>query len=204
MGRDRRHCYHYAMNVTSQPAQASRRAAMSVLSVPPLVWLAGCSPELDWREIRAEEAHVLVTLPAKPARLARTINLEGLTLEMTMLGAQAREVAYTVGTIALPKDSDSMRARALASMRAAMVRNIGGTVSAERPVQVVRVDPGGQRVGAADAVEIEAGGRMHDRDATLIARFVAVGTQAWQAVVLGPRPDREAATLFLESLKLMK
>jgi hypothetical protein len=177
---------------------------MKVLGVPPLVWLVGCSPELDWREIRAEDVHVLVTLPAKPARLTRTINLEGLTLEMIMLGAQAREVAYTVGTVVLPEDTDAMRARALGSMRAAMVRNIGGTVSAERPVQVVRVDMGGQRTGAADAVEIEAGGRMRDRDATLIARFVAVGTQAWQAVVLGPHPDSEAATLFLESLKLMK
>ncbi len=204
MGRDRRHCYHYAMDTTSGPARASRRAAMKVLGVPPLVWLAGCSPELDWREIRAEDVHVLVTLPAKPARLTRTINLEGLTLEMIMLGAQAREVAYTVGTVVLPEDTDAMRARALASMRAAMVRNIGGAVSAERPVRVMRVDMGGQRTGAADAVEIEAGGRMRDLDATLIARFVAVGTQAWQAVVLGPRPDREATTLFLESLELIK
>lgn len=192
------------MDATKGPVRAPRRAAMRMLGVPPLVWLAGCSPELDWREIRAEDVHVLVTLPAKPARLTRTINLEGLTLEMIMLGAQAREVAYTVGTVMLPEDTDAMRARALASMRAAMVRNIGGTVSAERPVQVVRVDMGGQRTGAADAVEIEAGGRMRDRDATLIGRFVAVGTQAWQAVVLGSRPDREAATLFLESLKLMK
>lgn len=204
MGRGRRRCYHYAMDATQGPARAARRAAMRVLGVPPLVWLAGCSPDLDWREIRAEEVGVLVTLPAKPARLARTINLEGLTLEMTMLGAQARDVAYTVGTLVLPEDSDAMRARALASMRAAMVRNIGGTVSVERPVQVLRVDMGGQRTGAADAVEIEAGGRMRDRDVTLLARFVAVGTQAWQAVVLGPRPDREAATLFLESLKLMR
>ena len=204
MGQDRRHCYHYAMDATNGAARASRRAAMRVLGVPPLAWLAGCSPELDWREIRAEDVHVLVTLPAKPARLVRTINLEGLTLEMTMLGAQAREVAYTVGTIVLPEDTDAMRARALASMRAAMVRNIGGTVNADRPVQVMRVDLGGQRTGGADAVEIEVGGRMRDRDATMIARFVTVGAQAWQAVVLGGRPDRDAATLFLESIKLMK
>jgi hypothetical protein len=177
---------------------------MGVLGAAPLAWLAGCSPEHDWREIRAEEAGVLVMLPAKPARLSRSINLEGLSLEMTMLGAQAREVAYTVGVVTLPEDSEAMRARALASMRAAMVRNIGGTVSAERAVQVVRVDLGGQRTGTEAGVEIEAAGRMREREATLIARFVAVGTQAWQAVVLGPRPDRESAALFLESLKLMR
>ena len=177
---------------------------MGVLGAAPLAWLAGCSPEHDWREIRAEEAGVLVMLPAKPARLSRSINLEGLSLEMTMLGAQAREVAYTVGVVTLPEDAEAMRARALASMRAAMVRNIGGTVGAERAVQVVRVDLGGQRTGTEAGVEIEAAGRMREREATLIARFVAVGTQAWQAVVLGPRPDRESAALFLESLKLMR
>jgi hypothetical protein len=192
------------MEPTKGPARASRRAALGVLAAPPLAWLAGCSPELDWREIRAEDAGVLVMLPAKPARMVRAINLEGLSLEMTMVGAQVREIAYTVGTVVLPEDSDAMRARALASMRAAMVRNIGGTVGAERAVQVLRVDMGGQRTGSASAVEIEAGGRMRDREATLIARFVAVGAQAWQAVVLGARPEREAAALFLESLKLMR
>jgi hypothetical protein len=45
---------------------------------------------------------------------------------------------------------------------------------------------------------------MRDRDATLIARFVAVDGRAWQAVVLGAAPEREQAALFLESLKLVR
>jgi hypothetical protein len=38
----------------------------------------------------------------------------------------------------------------------------------------------------------------------LLARFAADGDRAWQAVVLGPRPDREQAALFLESLRVMR
>lgn len=177
---------------------------MGALLLPPLAWLAGCSPEHDWREIRAEDQGYRVMLPAKPARMTRSINLEGLTVEMAMAGAQAREVAYTVGTVTLPDGTDATRAKALGAMRTAMVRNIGGTIRAERTVQVLRVDAAGQRTGTVDGFEVEAVGRMRDRPATLIARFVAIGPQAWQAVVLGPEPDREHATQFLESLQLMR
>jgi hypothetical protein len=136
--------------------------------------------------------------------MTRAINLDGLALEMTMHGAQAREVAYTVGTVVLPDASAATRERVLAAMRIAMVRNIGGAERASRPVEVARVDPSGQRIGVVAATEVEADGRMRDRDATLIARFVAVDGRAWQAVVLGAAPEREQAALFLESLKLVR
>ncbi|HYF58873.1 MAG TPA: hypothetical protein VEA81_07955 [Burkholderiaceae bacterium] len=164
--------------------------------------LAACSPEHDWREIRAEDAHALVALPAKPARMTRPIHLETLKVDMTMVGAQAAAVAYTVGAVPLPDASDATRERALAAMRAAMVRNIGGTERAARPVEVKLVDPGGGVAGTVRGVEIEATGRMGERDATLIARFVGSGGWAWQAVVLGPRPDRELAAQFLDSLRV--
>ena len=187
-----------------RPARAGRRAALGALLAPPLAWLAGCSPEHDWREIRADEQGFLVMLPAKPARMTRPINLEGLTVDMAMVGAQAREVAYTVGAVVLPDGGDATRAKVLGSMRTAMVRNIGGSVRAERAVEVLRVDAAGQRTGTVAGTEIEVEGRMRDREATMVARFVAHGAQAWQAVVLGPRPDRELAALFLESLKLIR
>jgi hypothetical protein len=171
---------------------------------PPLAALVGCSPEHDWREVRADDSGFMVTLPAKPARMSRPINLEGLKVDMSMIGAQARDVAYTVGAIVLPDATDAVRTAALASMRAAMVRNIAGTERASRPVQVMRVDAAGVRIGSVEGVEVEATGRMRDADAVLIARFVGLGAQAWQAVVLGARPDRELAAQFLDSLKLVR
>ena len=184
------------------PARPSRRAIVGGVLLAPLAGLGGCSPELDWREVREEEAGLLVTLPARPARMTRRIHLEDVPLDMTMVGAQVREIAYTVGTVTLagPQSLE----RALAAMRIAMVRNIGGTERASRAVQVARVDPAGQRVGSVTGLEVEAIGRMRDRDAVLLARFVGIGAQAWQAVVLGAGVDREAAALFLESLKLIR
>jgi hypothetical protein len=183
---------------------AARAAWRATAAIVVGAVLAGCSPEHDWREIRADDARFMVMLPARPSTLTRPIDLDGQRLDMTMQGAQAREVSYTVGTATLPDASDVTRERALAAMRLAMVRNIGGTERASRPVEVTLVDPSGLPVGRVPGVEVEAVGRMRDREAVLVARFVGTGAQVWQAVVLGPQPDRENAALFLESLKLVR
>jgi hypothetical protein len=204
-GRDRTGWYHYAMETTSRPVRAggsAPRRAVRIAAVACAAWLAACAPEHDWREIRADDAHALVTLPAKPARMTRTIHLEALKVDMTMVGAQAADVAYTVGAVVLPDATDATRERALAAMRAAMVRNIGGTERATRPVEVALVDAGGRAAGSVRGVEVEASGRMRDGDAVMIARFAASGRYAWQAVVLGTRPDREQAAQFLDSLRV--
>jgi hypothetical protein len=192
------------MDATKGPARPERRAVAGWLLAPLAAGMAGCSPEHDWREVRAEDGAFIVMLPARPARMTRPINLDGFALEMTMHGAQAREVAYTVGTAVLPDASAATRERALAAMRAAMIRNIGGTERASRAVRVALVDAAGQGTDTVAGLEVEAVGRMRDRDATLVARFVGVGGRIWQAVVLGPAPDREQAALFLGSLKLVR
>lgn len=192
------------MDQTRRPIRPARRKVVGALLAPGLAGLVGCSPEHDWREIRSEEAAVVVMLPAKPARMTRPINLDGLRIDMTMIGAEVRGIAYTVGAIELPDEADATRQRALAAMRVAMVRNIGGTERAARSVAVARIDPGGGPRGTIEGVEIEAGGRMRERDVVLIARFVGVGRHAWQAVVLGDRPDPELVSQFLGSLKVMR
>lgn len=154
--------------------------------------------------MRFEEAGCAVLLPAKPAKMTRTIHLEALKVEMTMIGAQVREVAYTVGGIALGQPDEVAMRQALAAMRAAMVRNIAGTEQASRPVRIARTDAAGAVRGHLDGVEIEALGRMREREARLLARFVGVPGFVWQAVVLGERPEPQASAQFLESLKVMR
>jgi len=189
------------MDATRRPAA---RIACAALALAAAASLAACSPEHDWREVRAEDGGYRVMLPARAARMTRAVELDGLRVDMTMYGAQARGVAYTVATATLPDDTEATRERALAVMRVAMVRNIGGTERGSRPVAVAMIDAGGAPAGTVPGVEVEAAGRMRDADAVLLARFVARGTRVWQAVVLGPTPDREQAAVFLESLKLQR
>jgi hypothetical protein len=192
------------MNRSRGPAAPARRQAAGALLLAPLAGLGACAPAHDWREVRSDDVGCWVMLPGRPAQMARTIHLEDLKLEMTMIGAQARDVSYTVGAVTLPESGEAALPRALAAMRTAMVRNIGGTERAARTVRVARIDGGGQPLGSVAGVEVRADGRMRERGVTLLARFVGVGRHAWQAVVLGTRPDPEAATLFLDSLKLRR
>jgi hypothetical protein len=59
-------------------------------------------------------------------------------------------------------------------------------------------------VGSVNGIEVEAVGRMRGQEATLIARFAGVDKRVWQIVVLGPKPDREQATMFLDSVRLVR
>lgn len=188
---------------------ARRSAVIRIAAVAPALaglplLLAGCSPPYDWREVRAEDGSSMVLMPGKPAKLTRPIDLNGLRVDMAMHGAQAVETAFTVGTVTLPDASDATRRRALDAMRTGMVRNIDGTERSVREVSVPLVDAQGRSVGTVAGVEVEATGRMRDADATLIARFVAAGSKAWQAVVLGPRVEREPAETFLQSFRLVR
>ncbi len=163
----------------------------------------GCSPAYDWREVRADDDGFVVLLPAKPARMTRPVNLDGLRVDMTMRGAQAGQASFTVGAVALPDQGEVAR-KAADAMRIAMVRNIGGTERASRPVSVPIVDAQGKPVGTATGIEIEAAGRMREQPATLLARFVTHERRAWQCVVLGPQVDREQAAVFLDSFRVLR
>jgi hypothetical protein len=51
---------------------------------------------------------------------------------------------------------------------------------------------------------VEATGRAKGAPAVLLASFIGHGDRAWQAIVLGPEPDREQARIFLDSVKVMQ
>jgi hypothetical protein len=194
---------------------ALRLALVPMGGVPAATWrllalgaaaptLAGCSPTYDWREVRADDGASMVLMPAKPAKLTRPIDLNGMKVDMAMQGARVEDNAFTVASVKLPDESEATQRQALDAMRAGMVRNIAGTEQVVRELTVPIVDPTGKAIGAAAAIEVEAKGRMNDRDAMLMARFVALGSSAWQCVVLGPAVEREQAQTFLRSFRLVR
>jgi hypothetical protein len=170
-----------------------------------LMVLTACTPEHDWREIRAGEGGFAAMMPSRPARMTQPVDLDGLPLTMSMQGSLVREVAYTVATASLPPDAgQAVMEQALSAMRRAMVRNIEGEERATRSVSFSLIDGSGAVVGSVNGVEVEAVGRMRGQEATLIARFAGVDKRVWQVVVLGPKPDREQASMFLDSVRLVR
>ena len=166
--------------------------------------MAACSPEYDWREVKPDGSRFAAMMPARPASMTQPVNLDGLTADMTLHGARVREVAFTVGSVRLPDAQPDRRAHALLAMRTAMVRNIAGTEQSSRPVMISVIDAAGVAQGTVEGIEVQAIGKMRETDVMLLARFAADGDRAWQAVVLGPRPDRDQAALFLDSLRITR
>ena len=154
--------------------------------------LAACSPELDWREFRSPEGGFSVLLPGKPARESRELVVAGARTTMHMVSAHAPEMAFGVGYADLPPGTDP--ARALEEGRAALVKNIGGRVTAERRLEGV---PG---------VEFEAEGAAEGNPMRLAARVVVSGNRYYQAVLVG-RAARVAEvdrTMFPGSFRLLR
>ena len=168
-----------------------------------MMLLGACSPEYNWREIPAPEHGYVVMLPAKPASMTRVIHLRELEVSMTMQGARAGGASFTVAAAQLPDDAPATREAALASMRAAMVRNIAGAERVSSPSKVSVTDASGAVCERVDAWRIEADGRMREQATTMFAGFAARGARVYQWVVLGEAPDPEQARTFLESFRLI-
>ena len=154
--------------------------------------LSGCSPTLDWREVRGDGAPYTALFPAKPAVHSRNIMLDGSAVDMTMQGAEVEGVTYAIGTVSV---ADAVRAnRAAAIMQEAMVRNIAGNVLLQKSVMVS---------GLPMAAIVAEGKNPRGEAVLLHARFAARGTYAYQAIVLGPvsQVTNDAADTFLESFK---
>lgn len=179
------------------------RHVINTLAVASLIALCACTPKYDWREVRGSNAPFVVLLPAKPATISRPINLDGAKLTMTMTAAEVDGVTFAVGTAELP---DAARAQAaLAAMKTALVKNIGGTIKLEKSTS------GAQANAAANTqtttVDIEASGAPgHDtkgQPRMLIARFVAQDRRVYQVIVVGREKavTRDAIDTFFASFK---
>ena len=195
------------------------RAALAVLAA---ATLAACAPEYDWREVRSTHDGWSAMLPGKPASLTRRISLDGLEVPMSMQGARVGETSFTIATAELPDDTPATREKAVAAMRAGMLRNIGagaapaaGAPSAAGvppatgvppapDLRVPVIDAAGTRVGEAGGWSLRASGNTQGRTMHMHAAFAARGARAWQWVVLGPEVDDEQARTFVGSFRLLQ
>lgn len=164
--------------------------------------LFACRPAYDWREIRETEAGYRVLLPARPASMSRPIDLDGVKVTMAMTGARVDEAMFTVGSVVLPTAEEDMRTHATRAMRTAMERNVQGHEAQATQVEVPVLDAAGRTIGRAIGTHVEVEGRIAGEPSHMSATFVARGDRAWQAVMISPVADPEAARLFHESFRI--
>lgn len=181
-----------------QPARRWRGVWLAVL-----LSLAACAPTYDWREVTEESHRVRALFPGKPERAERTIRLGEIDVAMTLQGVRVDETMMTLGSVRLPADDADVRARALADMRAAMVRNIAGVETSAAQGSVALLDSSGREQARVPATQIVARGAIAGKTVSMRARFFARGARAWQAVVIGPAVVQEEADTFLDSVRVL-
>lgn len=155
--------------------------------------LAACSPKYNWREAHGEKVQFTVLLPAKPTSFSRDIDLNGTPATMTMTAAEIDGVTFAVGTAELADAAQA--AKALESMRTALINNIGGAVQASAIP--------GQPTGGDHALDVVATGVARGQPLQLMARLMAKDKRIYQVLILGGEKavTPENAETFFTSFK---
>jgi hypothetical protein len=162
------------------------------------VWaLSACNPTYNWREVHGVDAPYSVTLPAKPASFSRPVNLGGAQVTMTMTAAEVDDVTFAVGTAELADAAEAQSA--LTAMKAALVKNIAGTIKQEKLTGPAAA-PSEIAIEAIGAPSANTDGQPR----LLLARFIAKDKRVYQVIVIGKEKavSREAADTFFTSFKL--
>jgi hypothetical protein len=186
-------CYHLAMHKISFKAILAPLLAVGLL--------AACSPQYNWRDYSSQDAPFRVMFPDKPATHTRAIDLDGMTVNMTMTAVQIDGTMYAVGSAEAP---DAARAQAaLGAMKTALVRNIGATVTRESASAASAA--GGANAAQRAAIDIEANGSQNGQPMKLIGHFESRNKRFYQVIVMGH--DKavlpEQTEQFMSSFKLL-
>ncbi len=176
--------------------------------------LTGCSPKFDWREAKLDDLGIRILLPGKSATMERNINLAGLPLKMTMIGAKVDDLSFTVAAALIPPPQSVSSASStpvslptttasyLEAMQQQMLRNVGAATAAATPVQIRLIDAAGKPLGQIPGSQIKVKGKVGDRSVTMRAVFCRAGERLIQAVVLGSDWNDEASQQFFDSFKI--
>jgi hypothetical protein len=171
-----------------------------LLPVLAAVALAGCSPKYNWRDYSDPNAPFRVMFPDKPASHTRSVDLNGLKVDMTMTAAQVDGTTFAVGTAEAP---DAAQAEAaLTAMKTALVRNIGATIKSEKAATTSSSSSTGAKHSAA--IDVVAVGTNKGVPMKLQGHFESRDKRFYQVIIMGPEKEvtKENVEMFMSSFKL--
>ena len=150
--------------------------------------LAGCSPAYNWRDYNSPDAPYQAMFPDKPVTHKRSINLDRLTVDMTMTAAEIDGTVFAIGSAEAPDAAQAQAA--VAAMKTAMVKNIGATVTREEKKDA--------------AINIDAKGMQNGTPMRLVGHFESRGTRFYQVIVMGKEKNvpQDEVDMFMSSFKL--
>lgn len=155
--------------------------------------LAGCAPELNWREIRPS-AHLTLLFPCKPSIESRAVPLAGVKVQMKMHVCEVQGVTYAVAQAELADPSRSQMA--LEELRSSLTRRVKGAPA------VSPWAPAGATPHAAAGRWRVTGPRQDGQRVKQDAAVFVYGTRVFQIVVMGPQRSVDSTDTFFDSIRL--
>lgn len=156
--------------------------------------LAGCSPALDWRDVRLPDTALVTQLPCKPGRFGRKVEVAGRPLQLFMLSCEAGGVTYGVATAEIgdpaqvPAVLDGLASAAVSALHAAEPRFA--------PFAMEGVTPFHENVSAR-LHGVRPDGQAVEESIRVFAR----GTRVFQASAIGAALPDPAVQPFHEGLR---
>jgi len=168
-----------------------------------VVGLSACQPSLNWRASQLEGTGLRFELPCKPDRVARTVNMAGQALELSVAGCEAGDSVWAVMSTQVSASAD--RSDLLKGWRQATLQNMRASQSNEAPWQPERLGilPGAVRV-KAQGTSLQ--GQAVIAQAVWFSHLEGDSVRLVHAVVYQNKTNRsshdQSADQFLESVKL--
>lgn len=157
--------------------------------------MAACSPTLDWRDTTFPGAAGLkAQFPCKPDRLTRQLPLAGRQVALSLSSCKAGETTFALAHAEVV-DPRAV-APALAELRTAFARNLGGEARVLADVRVPGATPNPLAQRVAVSGRRAAGAAVHGQTV-----FFVRGTRVHQATVLGGMAELPGTDIFFDSLR---
>lgn len=157
--------------------------------------MTGCSPALDWRDVRPAESGITVLMPCRPSAQTRPVRLADKTVKLSLHACSAGGATWAVAFADL--SDPAAVGTALQELQRSAAANLGA--AALQPVAMVV--PGATPHAHSSRIQI-SGSLPDGRMVNEVVAVFAYGTVVFQATVLGDRLPEEAVQAFFGSLRV--
>ncbi len=154
-----------------------------------LLWLAGCTPEYNWRELTVADDRAIVMFPSRVKTEQRTIRVDGMDLVFSLTSAAVDQSVFSVGYAPLSSALDTAQTeRLVQAFATALAARVG------QPLMPQALN--------GDVFELES--VVAGQASRLLGRVLIHRGMLIQVVVSGPKKSlsKENATEFMRSLAL--
>jgi hypothetical protein len=158
--------------------------------------LVGCSPALDWREVRPAGSQARALFPCRPASHARRVTLAGAAVEMSLYACAAGRVSYALAF------ADMVDPALVTPALDELARTAHANLQAPAPGSSAPLSVPGMTPNAQAALWTLGGLLPDGRPAQERVALFAHGTRVFQATAVGERLDAQALDSFFTSLKV--